>query len=52
MLYLTSIKEEINRVWAISGMTLTEKAAILVENPVPVSLCPPKIPHKLILCQT
>jgi len=33
-------------------MPLTEKPAVLVENPVLVSLNPPKIPHKLILDQT
>lgn len=33
-------------------MKLTEKVAVLVDKPVPVSLRPPKIPHKLVVDQT
>ena len=47
MLHLTSIKEEIKRLWVISGMMLTEEAAELVQKPVPVLLHPQKSPMNL-----
>jgi hypothetical protein len=32
-------------VWSIGGMKLTGENEVLEEKPVPVSICPPQIPH-------
>jgi hypothetical protein len=35
------------KLWSIGGMTMTGKAKVLEEKPVPVPLCPPYMPQYL-----